>query len=212
MDHLRPAPKPVSSKRSQRLDPKFDPKPIAQRREAKAPLSAEDTSVGQAVDMSTEKRLKRNAKARGKYAEQRVADLLGGKLTISSGRTALEKGDVRVDYANLFVEVKYCGVRQGKGDTSVTFDREWLEKTILDAEAVGMLPVIALRFRDGSGAYATTADVFEKLLAHVHALHDENQVLFDLQTLFPAEMASLVARRQELLENLEHLERRTHSL
>lgn len=76
---------------------------------------------------------------------------------------------------NLFVEVKYCGVRQGRGESSVSFDREWLEKTVLDAEAVGMLPLIALRFRDGSGVYATTDAVFHQLLEQIRALRAQTE-------------------------------------
>ena len=161
LSHLRPAPKPTETLKDLRES-------RAARRRAKAPATAAETAP--------EQRAKRNAKQRGKYAEKRVADLLGGELTMSSGRTALQKGDVWVDDLNLFVEVKYCGVRQGRGDTSVTFDREWLEKTILDAAAAGpggMLPLIALRFRDGSGAYATTAEVFETLIAALRAYKDE---------------------------------------
>lgn len=130
---------------------------------------------------TAEYRARRNAKSRGKRAEKRVAELLGGELTISSGRTALEKGDVRVKDLKLFVEVKYCGVRQGRGDTSVSFDREWLEKTVLDAEAVGLLPLVALRFRDGSGAYATTADVFERLIGQIRRLKAELAAVEDIR-------------------------------
>lgn len=126
-----------------------------------------------APDMSLDKRARRAAKRRGKYAEERVALRLGGRQTISSGSGILEKGDVHVDDLRLFVEVKYCGDRQGRGDTQVTFNREWLEKTILDAKAVNMLPVVALRFRDGTGAYATTAEVFETLINQLRALRDQ---------------------------------------
>lgn len=148
-------------------------KPLSPSRPAPKPAPREGRAKGQkgasAPDMSLDKRSRRNAKARGKYAEERIALRLGGRQTISSGSGILEKGDVHVDDLNLFVEVKYCGVRQGKGDTQVTFDREWLEKTILDAEAAHMLPVVALRFRDGTGAYATTAEVFERLIAQIRA-------------------------------------------
>lgn len=136
-----------------------------------------------APDITAERRSKRNALSRGKYSESRVAALLGGRKTISSGRTALEKGDVRVDDLRLFVEVKYCGVRQGRGETVISFEREWLEKTLLDAEAAGMLPVIALRFRDGGGAYTTTADTFEQL---VRQLRDAQSLLQQYESLlFP---------------------------
>ena len=160
LSHLRPAPKPSETPA------------LRESRESRAERRRLKTS-GAPAELAPDKRLKRNAKQRGKRAEQRIADLLGGRQTISSGRTALEKGDVRVEDLNLFIEVKYCGVRQGRGETSVTFDREWLEKTILDAEAVGMLPLIALRFRDGSGAYATTDTVFETLIAALRAYKNE---------------------------------------
>jgi hypothetical protein len=114
---------------------------------------------------------KRNARNRGKYHEKRVAETTGGRQTISSGRTAVEKGDVRVDdiFPHLFLEVKYVGERQGRALGSVSFEREWMTKTLLDAEAVGCLPLVAMRFADGHGVYCAEARTFEAL---IRALRD----------------------------------------
>lgn len=117
------------------------------------------------------KAAKRNARNRGKYHEKRVAAVTGGRLTQASGRTALEKGDVRVEdiFPHLFLEVKYVGERQGRALGSVSFDREWMVKTLLDAEAAGCLPLVAMRFSDGHGIYCAEAKTFEAL---IRALRD----------------------------------------
>lgn len=107
---------------------------------------------------------RKRAKDRGTYAERKVAEKLGGRRVYKSGASIFEKGDVRVDDLKLFVEVKYTGVRQGQGEDSVTVRREWVEKTILDAQAAGCLPVVALRFRNGDGLYCARGEDFEELV------------------------------------------------
>ena len=120
--------------------------------------------------LTPEKRQRRLSRARGKAAEKRVADRLGGRLTLSSGRTSLEKGDVRVEDIPLFVEVKYVGVREGKNPNSITIPKDWLMKTLLDARAVGCLPVVAIRYAGGDGAYIADASTFETLVDEVRTL------------------------------------------
>lgn len=117
-----------------------------------------------------ERAKKVNARRRGRAAEKRVAKTLGGELTPSSG-SGLVKGDVRVEdiFPHLFVEVKYVGERQGRGAGSVAFDREWMTKTLLDAEAAGCLPLVMLKFNDGHGVYCAEAKTFEAL---IRALRD----------------------------------------
>lgn len=120
-----------------------------------------------------ERAKKVNAKRRGKAAEKRVATTLGGKLTPSSG-SGIVKGDVRVEdiFPHLFVEVKYVGERVGRGAGSVSFDREWMTKTLKDAEAAGCLPLVMLKFSDGHGVYCADAKVFEQL---IRALRDAQE-------------------------------------
>lgn len=115
------------------------------------------------------------AKANGKKAETRVATRLGGRKVMYSGAGVLEKGDVRVDAQKppLFVEVKYSGELTAKeGKHSVSFQQEWVEKTVLDAKAAGCVPVIALAFANDSNIlYCTTSDYFEELVRQSQELH-----------------------------------------
>lgn len=119
------------------------------------------------------KRQRKLSRGRGKYAEKRVAEKLGGRLTLSSGRTSLEKGDVRVEDMGLFVEVKYVGERVGKNPNSITFPKDWMMKTLLDAKAVDCLPVVALRFAGGGGVYCADADTFELLVSDLRYLRSK---------------------------------------
>lgn len=107
----------------------------------------------------------RTNKRRGTAAENAVAKKLGGRRVYKSGASPFEKGDVRLDDMKLFVEVKHVSTRTG-------LSREWLEKTILDAQAAGCLPIVAVRFPGGGGYYATTAEVFEELVAQNRTLRD----------------------------------------
>lgn len=105
----------------------------------------------------------RTNKRRGTAAENAVAKKLGGRRVYKSGASPFEKGDVKVDDADLFIEVKHVSTATG-------LRREWLEKTILDAGVAGQLPVVAVRFPGGGGYYATTAEVFEELVSQVRQL------------------------------------------
>lgn len=107
----------------------------------------------------------RRNKRSGTYAERKVASDLGGKRVPLSGAGEV-KGDVRVEDlpTPLFVEVKHIGERSGRGDSSITIDREWIEKTIADADACGALPVVVTHFRDGGTFYLTSGEVFEALV------------------------------------------------
>lgn len=107
----------------------------------------------------------RTNKRRGTAAENAVAKKLGGRRVYKSGASPFEKGDVRLDDMKLFVEVKHVSTRTG-------LSREWLEKTILDAQVAGCLPIVAVRFPGGGGYYATTAEVFEELVAQNRTLRD----------------------------------------
>lgn len=107
----------------------------------------------------------RTNKRRGTAAENAVAKKLGGRRVYKSGASPFEKGDVRLDDLKLFVEVKHVSTRTG-------LSREWLEKTILDAQVAGCLPIVAVRFPGGGGYYATTAEVFEELVSQNRTLRD----------------------------------------
>lgn len=104
----------------------------------------------------------RTNKRRGTAAENAVAKKLGGRRVYKSGASPFQKGDVWQDPARLFVEVKYISAAGGVG-----LRREWFEKTVLDAQAAGLLPVVAVRFPGGGGYYATTAETFEELVRQV---------------------------------------------
>ena len=121
-------------------------------------------AVPKPIDESKVRR--RRAKARGKYHEHAVADKLGGRVVPFSGAGVAEKGDVRVDDlpTPLFVETKHVGERVGRGAESVSVPYAWLEKTVLDAEAVGALPVVAVRLSGGKGFYVARAQDFEALV------------------------------------------------
>ena len=112
---------------------------------------------------------KRRTNAKARSAEYRTASALGGRRVPRSGAGPEEKGDVSVDDlpTPLFVEVKSVSTLDARGTQSVTFRREWLEKSVLDAEAAGKLPVVTMRFSDGTPVYATTAKVFEALIAQL---------------------------------------------
>lgn len=109
----------------------------------------------------------RTNKRRGTAAENTVAKRLGGRRVYKSGASPFEKLDVKVDDLKLAVEVKYISSPGGVG-----LRREWFEKTILDAQAAGMLPVVAVRFPGGGGYYATTAEVFEELVSQNRTLRE----------------------------------------
>lgn len=120
------------------------------------------------------------ARNNGKYAETKVAKALGGRKVMFSGAGALEKGDVRVDDIRppAFVEVKYSGdIKAKDGAHSVSFQYEWAEKTILDAQAAGCVPVIALRFANlPNTLYVVTDAYLEDLISQsrrLHALEEE---------------------------------------
>lgn len=139
-------------------------------------MNADRLSPGTAVPkpISDGKQSRRRAKWRGTHHEYAVADKLGGRRTTRSGAGPTEKGDVKVEDlpTPLFVEVKYVGERVGRGEASITFDREWMAKTLLDAQAAGELPVVALKFPQGEPLYVTTATVFEALIAQLRLYYD----------------------------------------
>lgn len=116
---------------------------------------------------------KRLARRRGKYAETAVAKRLGGRKVMFSGAGTVEKGDVRIDdaYIPWFLEVKFSGTIDPKtGAHSVSFQEEWCEKTLLDARAVGCLPVIGLRFANlDRTLYVMLDEDVEALLARERA-------------------------------------------
>lgn len=124
--------------------------------------------------VSEAKQSRRRAKWRGTHHEYAVAEKLGGRRTSRSGAGPDEKGDVKVEDlpTPLFVEVKYIGERVGRGESSITFDRDWMEKTLLDAQAAGELPVVALKFPDGTGFYVTNQATFETLIHQLRLYYD----------------------------------------
>ena len=124
--------------------------------------------------VSDGKQSRRRAKWRGTHHEYAVAEKLGGRRTSRSGAGPDEKGDVKVEDlpTPLFVEVKYIGERVGRGETSITFDRDWMAKTLVDAQAAGQLPVVALKFPKGESLYVTTASVFEGLIGQLRSYYD----------------------------------------
>lgn len=121
---------------------------------------------------------KRLARRRGKNAETVVAKNLGGRKVLFSGAGTLEKGDVRVDNTKppLFVETKYSGDILAKtGARSVSFQLDWVEKTLLDAQAAGCVPVIALRFAN------SPRTLYVMLDEHLEELVSQSQRLYALE-------------------------------
>jgi len=92
-----------------------------------------------------------------------------------SGAGVMEKGDVIIEHVphEFFIESKYSGEVTAKGQHSVSFQYEWLEKTVLDAKAAGRIPVVAVVFSGQQHiAYMTTGEYWEEIISQLHRLYE----------------------------------------
>lgn len=112
------------------------------------------------------KRKELTKRGRSQLQEESVARRIGGRLTISSGSTPVDKGDVKERTSKLRLEAKHTV------NASMKLDKAWLAK-IKTQCTVSEIPALNIRIQDEEW-YMVRPEEFDFILERIKEERDAN--------------------------------------
>ncbi|RSD36561.1 MAG: hypothetical protein CI952_78 [Methanohalophilus sp.] len=81
-----------------------------------------------------------------KKLERRIAKTFGTFRTPLSGSSSRHTASDTL-HDELYIEVKYSGIKDSKGGKQITIKKEWLDEMIYEAKREDKIPMLAFQFK-----------------------------------------------------------------